>query len=74
MFETGELVLLYKSKIKGHNKLEERWKGPYRIREALGNGAYRLETIDQKVLKALINRDRLKLYHEQPSNDHLGES
>src|ERR1044072_1650263 len=72
-FKIEELVLLYKSKIKGHNKLEERWKGPNRIREVLGNGAYKIETIDQKVLKAPINGDRLKQYHKRPPNNHMGK-
>ena len=68
-FEIGALVLLYKSKLKGHGKLEEKWKGPYRICEVLGNGAYKLETIDRKVLKAPINGDRLKQYRERSTND-----
>lgn len=67
-FEVEDLVLLYKSKIKGHKKLEERWKGPYRIHATLSNGAYKLETLDKKVLKAPVNGDRLKIYHERSPN------
>jgi hypothetical protein len=68
-FEIGALVLLYKIKLKGHGKLEEKWKGPYRICKVLENGAYKLETIDRKVLKAPINGDRLKQYRERSTND-----
>ena len=28
------------------NKLSPKWTGPFRITEALGNGAYRLETLE----------------------------
>ena len=62
-FQIGDLVLLYKSKIHGRQKLEDRWSGPYHVHETLPNGAYKLKTIDGKVLKAPINADRLKLYH-----------
>ena len=59
LFEVENLVLLYKSK----------WKGLYKVRKVLGNGIYELETIDQKVLKDLINGEGLKLYHESFPND-----
>jgi len=29
-----------------HSKLAARWRGPYKIREVVGKGAYRLETLD----------------------------
>ena len=64
-FKIGELVLLYKSHLRGKRKLEERWKGPYRIHEVLGNGAYKLRTLDDKILKSPVNSERLKLYHQR---------
>lgn len=62
-FKIGDLVLLYKSRLRGKKKLEERWTGPYYVHEILGNGAYKLRTTDGKVLKVPINSERLKRYH-----------
>jgi len=30
-----------------HNKLSPKWTSPFRVKEALGNGAYRLETLEE---------------------------
>ena len=62
-YKIGDLVLLYKSQLRGKQKLEERWTGPHHIHEILPNGAYKLRTADDKVLKTPINGERLKLYH-----------
>ena len=59
----NNLILLYKSELKGRQKLIDPWKGPYYIHKILANGAYKLRTIDRKVLKDSVNSDRLKLYH-----------
>jgi hypothetical protein len=64
-YKIGDLVLLYRSELRGKQKLEERWKGPYLIHEIMNNGAYKLRTQDGKVLKVPINSDRLKLYHQR---------
>lgn len=64
-FKIGDLVLLYKSQLKGKQKLQERWSGPYYVHEVLDNGVYKLRTIDGKVLKVPINSERLKLYHQR---------
>ena len=66
IFIIGEQVLLYKSHLHNKRKLEDRWKGPYYIHDTLGNGAYKLRTLDRKVLKIPINSERLKLYHQRP--------
>ena len=68
-FKIGELVLLYKSHLREKQKLEERWKGPYRIHEVLGNGAYKIRTLDEKILKTPVNSERLKRYHQRHLND-----
>ncbi|CAI2167141.1 17339_t:CDS:2 [Funneliformis geosporum] len=60
----GELVLLHKTEIQDKKKLEERWKGSYYIHADLGNGVYKLRTMDRKVLKVPINGARLKKYHQ----------
>jgi len=62
-FQIGDLVLLYKSHLRGKQKLQERWSGPYYVHEVLDNGVYKLRTKDGKVLKVPINSERLKLYH-----------
>jgi transposase InsO family protein len=62
-FSIGNLVLLYKSQLKGKKKLMERWKGPYYVHEVLGNGVYKLRTLEGEILKVPVNSERLKLYH-----------
>ena len=59
-FRVGELVLMHKTEIQDKKKLEERWKGPYYVHADLGNGVYKLRTMDRKILKMLINSARLK--------------
>jgi len=66
IFKIGEQVLLYKSHLRDKRKLEDRWKGPYYIHDILGNGAYKLRTLDRKVLKIPVNSERLKIYHQRP--------
>jgi hypothetical protein len=62
-FSIGDLVLLYKSQLRGKKKLMERWKGPYYVHEVLGNGVYKLRTLEGEILKVPVNSERLKLYH-----------
>lgn len=64
-FNIGDLVLLYQSQLRGKRKLQERWKGPYYVHEVLGNGVYKLRTMDDKVLKVPVNAERLKPYHSR---------
>ncbi|XP_014489934.1 uncharacterized protein LOC106752716 [Vigna radiata var. radiata] len=47
---------------KAHGKLAASWEGPYRIREGLNNGAYRLEHLDGKAIPNTWNISHLKLY------------
>ena len=62
-FKIGDLVLLYKSQLRGKKKLQERWTGPYHVHDVLANGAYKLRTMEGNVLKAPVNSERLKLNH-----------
>jgi len=42
--------------------LSPKWTGPFRITEALGNGAYRLETLEGGAIPRTWNATHLKLY------------
>ena len=64
-FTVGELVLMHKSELQDKKKLEEQWKGLYYIHADLGNGVYKLRTMDRKILKVPINGARLKKYHQR---------
>ena len=65
-FNIGDKVLLYESaKAKVHgDKFREKWTGPYYIHDINAPGVYKLRTMDDKVLRRIINTDRLKRYHE----------
>ena len=41
------------------------WEGPFRVMTNLGNGAYRLESIDRKLVPRTWNATHLKAYHVQ---------
>ncbi|KAJ5660869.1 gag-pol polyprotein [Penicillium longicatenatum] len=80
--EVGNLVLVHDTQMQDDmralQKLRFRWHGPYRIREVVGNGSYRLEELNGTPIKhwfsageglshSAINGDRLKrfwLYRE----------
>jgi hypothetical protein len=64
-YKIGDLVLLYKSQLRGKKKLQDRWKGPYYIHEDLGNGVYKLRTLQGDILKTPVNSERLKLYNQR---------
>ena len=46
-------------------KLKPKWKGPYYIHNVLKNGAYKLRTMDGKVLVVPINTQLLKKYYDR---------
>src|SRR3989442_120507 len=45
-------------------KLAPKWKGPYYIHEEIGKGAYKLRTLNGKVLKTSHNVKHIKKYFE----------
>lgn len=50
-FQEGDLVLRKTGEARltaTHGKLAAKWEGPFRVIEALGNGAYRLQHPDGK--------------------------
>jgi len=62
-FKVGDLVLKYKHAKEKQSKFLFKWVGPYTVSKVFGNGAYRLTTMDGKVLKSTTNGDDLKKYH-----------
>ncbi|CAL1405370.1 unnamed protein product [Linum trigynum] len=45
-------------------KLAPKWKGPYRVREVVGPGTFKMEHLDGKVVKRTWNAQNLRLYQE----------
>src|SRR3954451_189722 len=45
-------------------KLASKWKGPYYIHREIGKGAYKLRTLDGKVLKTSHNVKHVKKYYD----------
>ena len=46
-------------------KLESQWIGPYYVHNVLDQNVYKLRNMNGKLVKGVIHRNRLKLYHEQ---------
>lgn len=67
ILEIGEKVLLKDARKEKQwsGKLSSKWKGPYYIHEIIGKGAYKLRTMDGKVLKTPYNVKHLKKYYDQ---------
>ena len=66
IFRIGDKVLMYDAARDKHfiGKLKPKWKGPYYVHDILRNGAYKLRTMDGKVLAAPINLYLLKKYYD----------
>jgi hypothetical protein len=62
--QVGDLVLLHNTAIEtSHNvKLEDQWRGPYRIREVSDTGFYRLEELEGTHLRESFAGNRLKKF------------
>ena len=61
-FQVADLVMRKAHPYQLENKLSPKWTGPFRIMEALGNGAYRLETLEGGVIPRTWNATNLKFY------------
>jgi len=61
-FEVGDLVLKYKWVKEKESKFVAKWLGPYRIYQVIGNGAYKLRTMEGKVLAKTTHGNDLKKY------------
>src|SRR5438876_4309674 len=66
-FEIGMKVLLKDAakEKQWSGKLSQKWKGPYYVHEIVGGGAYKLRTLEGKVLKTSRNVKHLKEYFDQ---------
>ena len=66
-FHIGQKVLYYDAAKEKQwtGKLQPKWKGPYYIHQVGINGAYKLRTIEGKVLKSPVNGSLLKEYHDR---------
>jgi len=62
-FRDGDLVMRKAHQYEMENKLSPKWTGPFRITEALGNDAYRLETLEGGAIPRTWNATHLKFYY-----------
>ena len=69
-FEIGDKILLKDAakEKQWSGKLSPKWKGPYYIHEIIGKGAYKLRTLEGKVLKNPYNIKHLKKYFDRRDN------
>ncbi|XP_074298334.1 uncharacterized protein LOC141629193 [Silene latifolia] len=66
LFKEGDLVLrkvFPNTKDKNAGKLGPAWEGPYLIGSIVGQGAYRLQTLDREMIPRSWNISHLKLFH-----------
>ncbi|RDX69754.1 hypothetical protein CR513_51085, partial [Mucuna pruriens] len=61
--KTGDLVLKRITLGTDRNKLTPYWEGPFRIIEEVGQGAYRLESLEKKKLPQTWNATSLHMYY-----------
>jgi len=61
-FQVADLVMRKAHPYQLGNKLSPKWTGPFRVTEALGNGAYKLETLEGETIPRTWNRANLKFY------------
>jgi len=61
-FRAQDLVLRKAQLIQMDSKLAPKWIGPYRIKEVLGEGAYKLETLEGKEIPRTWNAANLHFY------------
>nr|XP_025634567.1 uncharacterized protein LOC112728581 [Arachis hypogaea] len=65
-FEQNDLVLRRNDiglPTQGQGKLATNWEGPYRVREVIGNGSYKLEKLDGKEVPRTWNAGNLRRFY-----------
>jgi hypothetical protein len=62
VIKQGDLVLRRKPGVQTPGKLFPRWEGPFRVKEDVGKGAYRLEHLDGKKIPRTWNAADLRYY------------
>ncbi|XP_077250975.1 uncharacterized protein LOC143890252 [Tasmannia lanceolata] len=65
-FRAGHLVLRKASvsQPRSVGKLSPTWEGPYRIKEVIRPGSYRLESLDEQMLPHAWNSRNLRIYYQ----------
>ncbi|XP_068503965.1 uncharacterized protein [Phaseolus vulgaris] len=61
-FQVADLVMRQTHPYQLENKLPPKWTDPFRVMEVLGNGAYRLETLEGGAIPRTWNAANLKFY------------
>jgi hypothetical protein len=63
-FKLGDKVLLFNSIVKlfGHEKLQSKWEGPYKVISTLSHRAVTLQNDEGMLFK--VNGQRLKVFHD----------
>ena len=61
-FQVADLVMQKAHPYQLENKLSPKWTGSFRVTGALGNGAYRLETLEGGAIPRTWNATNLKFY------------
>jgi len=61
-FQVANLVMRKAHPYQLENKLSPKWTGPFKVIEALGNGAYRHETLEGGAIPRTRNATNFKFY------------
>ena len=61
-FQVADLVMQKAHPYEFEHKLSPKWTGPFRVTEALGNGPYKLETLEGGPIPHTWNAANLKFY------------
>ena len=61
-FQVADLVMRKAHPYQLENKLSPKWTGPFRVTDVLGNGTYKLETLEEGVIPRTWNVANLKFY------------
>jgi hypothetical protein len=78
-YQQGDLVMVMRSHLPSTHpsaKLDDKWRGPYHVKEKVGPAAWRLEMLEDWKGHPVFNESRLKRYFEtmfpdQPAYPHL---
>ena len=64
-FRQGDLVLrkIEASGVGQKGKLAPNWEGPYRVKETIGRGSYKLETLEGNEVPRTWHASNLKVYY-----------
>ncbi|KCZ79420.1 hypothetical protein H312_03186, partial [Anncaliia algerae PRA339] len=78
-FEVGDIVMKWKEPHEKIHKLDNKWAGPYRVKQVYGNGAYKIEdlsgityTYNERKLQKMEEGDKQN-WEELMGEDMLNE-